>query len=80
MSGPEIEACHYCDTPAPTDDCGDLRFFVYDESRRHLKPSCAGHATHGADGKLIDWRLRGEPKRQARVRRHAAVAPAGRTF
>ena len=80
--GHELEGCHFCDAPAPVDDCGDFRFFVYGEGRRSLEPSCAGHATHGCDGKLIDWRQRDDPNRTSPTRRRAfvAVAPAGRVF
>ena len=61
-----LNACHYCDAPAPLGDGGVFVYQCQDESGRRLVASCAGHATHGADGKLIDWRLRGAPARNDR--------------
>lgn len=61
-----LNACHYCDAPAPLGAGGEFVYLVQDESGRALEPSCAGHATHGADGKLIDWRLRGSPAKNDR--------------
>lgn len=64
----EIVSCNYCDTPAPHDG-DEAVYLVLDEANKALVPSCPGHATHGRDGLLIDWRLRApaKPARNVRV-------------
>ena len=72
----DLVNCHYCDVPAPHDG-EEAIYLTHDEAQRALEPSCPGHATHGRDGKLIDWQLRAPAKPAKGVR---ITAPGGRTF
>ena len=64
----DLVTCHYCEVPAPHDG-EEAVYLVRDEALDRLEPSCPGHATHGRDGKLIDWRMDtpSKPRKRSRL-------------